>query len=182
MAEDDSRLLEDCLAERPGAWEAFVRRFAPYLAEVCRKTLKRCGRPAGSQEVDDMLQEVFLNFLERDRRALRHYRGKASVAGYLAAIAVHRVLNARPAPPLASPREETGSAPGPTEAVEAGEDLARLRTGMATLPPREALALALQLKGASVKEIGKALGISEDAAAQCLSRARAALAERLGQG
>jgi hypothetical protein len=37
--DEDRKLFEACLAGLPGAWEAFVTRFSPYLAEVPRPKL-----------------------------------------------------------------------------------------------------------------------------------------------
>ncbi len=70
-------------------------------------------------------------------------------------------------------------AAGPHEILERQEALELLRGEMAQLPLKARLALTLQVKGASLKEIQDALGISEDAAAQLLSRARALLRNRL---
>lgn len=178
QGEDDLRLLQDCLGDKPGAWEAFVARFTPYLAEACRRWLARCRRPAGpsqEQEVDDLLQEVFLVLLEDDRRALRSYQGRASLGAYLGAVVAHRVLKAgglpasRPLDPEAFLKEDIAAISGGTPG---DERLPRLREALARLPPRDRLALTLQNDGASLVEIGQTLGISPNAAAQALSRAR----------
>lgn len=179
QADEDLRLLRDCLAGRPGAWEAFVARFAPHLEAVCRGAMGRAGLSTGAQEVADMLQEVFLVFLAQDLRALRSYRGEAPLASYLAVLAVHRVTKEDRGLSAALPvAEEAPGAPG-LEAVmdrEAGE---RLQAEIARLPPMLRLALAMQGDGAGVREIGRALGLSKSAAAELLERARALLRERM---
>lgn len=178
----DLRLLQDCLEGegKPGAWEAFVARFTPYLAEVCRRALRRYKRPHSEEDVDDTLQEVFAHLLDREMHALRAYRGEASVAGYLGILAVYRVLKA-PLPPGAQEPlpDRPDPAAGPLEILEARELEALLSREIARLSDEARLAITLRRDGLSVREIGEVLGISEDAAAQVLSRARALLRERL---
>ena len=179
---DDRHLLAACLEGRAGSWETFVSRFEPYLAEVCRRALRRAGRPAGPQEVRDAVQEAFLCLLERDRKVLRAYQGLSSLASYLAAVAAYRVLRGRAHGPEGLPPEGAlppSPGPGPAEAAEAREEAEHLRRAWKELPARDGLALALQSRGASLRELGLAMGISEDAAAQLVSRARVRLKGRL---
>ena len=182
MAGDaDPRLLRDCLAGKAGAWEAFLDRFGPLLGEACRRALRRRGRPAGPQEVADMLQVTCIALLKDDMKALRGYRGRGSVAGYLAAVAVCRVLDDRTLAPSGTGSQEPcpDPAPGPSGLLEAQEALEGLRRELEGLAPRERLALALQSRGASLREIGGILRLSPAAAGQLVSRARARLRERL---
>lgn len=177
--EDDLQLLKNCLDGKPGAWEAFVTHLAPYLAEVSRRAMRAAGLPAGPQDVEDMLQELLLLLLKHNARALRLYRGGASVRGYLAAVAAHRVARQRVPPGPREIPERVAPEPGPAEEAQAREAAALLRAEMGRLPGRSRLALALQADGASLREIGEVLGVSEDAAAQILSRAREILRRRL---
>ena len=178
--DDDLHLLRDCLEGSREAWAEFVRRFAPYLAEVCRVSLARCRRPSGPQEVDDMLQEVFLNFMERDLLVLRAYRGRAPLKDYLAAVAVNRVLGDRGSRPLfPNPAFQSSPMTDPSEDAAQQEMLELLRRQIGLLPARDRMALELQGRGCSAREIGEVLGLSEDAAAKLLSRARIVLQARL---
>lgn len=186
MGQDDLQILKDCLDGRPGAWEAFVRRFAPPLAEACHRALLRRSRPAGPQEVDDMLQTVFLAFVEKDMKSLRAYREQGQLVTYLSAIAMWLVLHdrtsraeGRPGGVFRLSQGHPDPAAGPAEQVEAGEAQERLHQELEKLPPRVCLAFTLQTEGSSLRDIGRALGISEDTVAQLLSRARATLRERL---
>ncbi len=180
--EDDLRLLKGCLEGSPEAWEAFHARFRPYLAQVCRRVMAGCGLNRGPDEVRDMVQDVFMALLDQDMRTLRAYRGEASLAGYLAGVAVKRVLDCRnqsrssvPFPSLEPPSR----APGPEAQALRRETLDRLDAEVAELSAREQMAVALHGKGASRKEIGLVLGLSEGAASMLLSRAIARLKEDL---
>lgn len=177
----DLRLLQDCLAGKALAWEAFLARFGPLLGEACRRALRRRGRPSGSQEVADMLQMTCLALLKEDMRALRGYSGRGSVAGYLATVAACRCLDDRTLEPVAvaGTPPPADPSPGPPDLLEVQEGLDALRAGLAMLQPRERLALALQGQGASLQEIGGILRLSPAAAGQLVSRARAKLRERL---
>lgn len=177
----DEELLQGCLAGAPGAWEAFVSRFTPLLAGLCGRAMRRCGLPAGPAEVEDMVQGVFAGLLEDDLKALRSYQGRASVAAYLGSVAVHRVLKEKAVPPGQSLGALVSPIPGPPEAAEAGELLEKVRAEAGRLPARERLALSLQSRGASLREIGQALGISRLAAGQLLSRAREEIRRKLRQ-
>lgn len=181
MPDDDLRLLQDCLADKPGAWEALVNRFTPLIAGICRHTLRRCGQPSGSQEVADMVQETLAELLKQDRRALRAYKGKAPVSSYLGILAVYRVLGTRP--PLrqvpGSLPEPVDPAPAPWQGLESQELRDQVARQLSRLTPQEQLALTLRQEGATLKEVGSALGISEDAAARLLAKAKALLRIRL---
>lgn len=172
---EDRRLLQDCLEGGPEAWEAFARRFRPALAQVCRRLLVRSGLPCGPQEVDDLLQDTFAALLEGDRKDLRAFRGRSSLLSYLSAVAAHRACRVRRIAwsPLAAGLTDPG--PRPEEAAQAREDRERAEEALGRLPPRTRLLLGLWARGATAVEIGQALGISEDAAAQALGRARALL-------
>ena len=125
-----------------------------------------------------MLQEVFLHLWKDDLKALRAFHGKARLASYLSAVAACKVLNDRVLRPRRVPSRPRGaSAATPLEVLERREEEERLRLRMKDMPLRVRLALTLQSNGASLKEVGGALGISEDAAAQLVSRSREALRE-----
>jgi RNA polymerase sigma-70 factor (ECF subfamily) len=182
-AEEDLALVRRCLLEEgqegPGAWEELLARVRPPLAGALRRVLARCGLPSGSQEVEEVLQDLFVRLLGEDRAVLRRYQGRASLEGYLKVIALRLVLarkrDARPLPGMIPSAEGMD----PAQAAEARETLGILRTEVAGLQARDRLALALQVEGASLREVGRSLGLSEDAAAQLLSRARGKLRERL---
>ncbi len=123
-----------------------------------------------------MLQEVFLHLFAEDLKVLRAYRGISSPSGFLAAVTAHKVIDDRQLrisiPSELRPASSSGS---PLETLEGREDLERLQQEMARLELRARLALSLQGRGASIRELGRVLGLSEAAAAQLLSRARAQL-------
>lgn len=175
----DEEILKDCLAGRPGAWEAFAARFGPGLSATCRRALRRCGRPSGDQEAADAVQELFAYLLSGDMKALRAYRGEAPLAGFLSVLAVYRILKARPPPASAELPEAVDPSPGPSQIAEAGERREAMEREMARLDPKARLVLTLHAEGAPVREAAAALGISEDAAFRLIAKAKAALRLRI---
>lgn len=178
-AEEDLDLVRRCIEGRPGAWEGLLARVRFPLAAAVRRVLARCGLPAGPQEVEELLQELFVLLLGEDRSVLRRYQGRASLEGYLRVIAVRLVLARRRADRSLPPAPPVAEGADPAKVAEAREILGILRAEVAGLQPRDRLALALQMEGASLREVGSSLGLSGDAAAQILSRARGRLRERL---
>ncbi len=177
--EEDLALVRRCLEEGAGAWEELLARVRLPLAGALRRVLARCGLPAGSQEAEDLLQELFALLLADDRAVLRRYQGRASLEGYLGAVAVRLVLARRRADRTLPRSPSVAEWASPAQAAEAREVLEILRAEVAGLQPRDRLALALQTEGSSLREVGRSLGLSEDAVAQLLSRARRTLRERL---
>ncbi len=186
LRDPDDALLRDCLSEQPGAWEAFHARFTPPLSAACRRALARAGRPSGAQETADMLQAVFVHLLEDDLHVLRAYRGESGVLTYLSVVAVNLVWKDRLLRLAPGGGELLADRPAPdanpAARMEAGEARELLGRELGKLPVRARLALTFQAEGASIREVGLALGLSEVAAAQLLSRARASLRQKLEAG
>ena len=64
-AQDD--LLGALIKGEPGAWEAFVRRYAGLIVTAVRGVAREAG------EVEDLTQEVFVRLCRNDFRLLRSY-------------------------------------------------------------------------------------------------------------
>ena len=78
----DLALVEDCRANRPGAFEAVYRAHAPRLFGLA------C-RLVGRSEAEDVLQEVFLTA----HRKLGLYRGESSLGTWLFRLATNQCLD-----------------------------------------------------------------------------------------
>lgn len=181
---EERELIKGCVAGDARAWDRFVREVAPYLAQVARRALARCGLPCGDQEVDDLKQEVLAAILADGCRILKGFQGRSSLQGYLATLVVRRVL-AKPRGAPSLPPSLALAAPESEPELERDETRRLVRSAMHTLPLRVRIALLMQIEGASLREVGRALGLSEDAAAQVVSRGRNALKvelTRLGMG
>lgn len=190
--EADADLVRRCAAGEPEAWEAFLARFGPLLAALSRRMLTRHLGRADASDVDEVVAEVLLALVRRDRVLLRRYDPAFRVSTYLGVICrseVGRFLRRRsrqrgaaledesqlPARPAAAPLEQL------VEAERAGT-LGGLRAALEGLAARDRLLLSLRyLEGLDYRAIGAALALSPESVGQLLHRAKARLAERLPQ-
>jgi RNA polymerase sigma factor (sigma-70 family) len=79
----------------PGGWDFFVQRYSPWLRRRCWYMLQR-GRPVvPSDELDELVQEVYCRLLANRRRHLRRFRGDSEKAlrTFLARVARGVVLD-----------------------------------------------------------------------------------------
>lgn len=182
--DEDQELIARCIARDPGAWRAFVDRFAGTIRALARRYLKANGYVPDDGELDDLLQEVFLALTRRDHRLLRNYDATYTVKTYLGVITrteVHRVLRKK-RPVLGAP-EEMEAAVGrgdPAAEAERAEELDVLSRALAELPERDRELLRMRyLRELDYRAISARLGISEASLGQLLYRAKERLRERL---
>jgi DNA-directed RNA polymerase specialized sigma24 family protein len=135
-------------------------------------------------DVDDVLQETVLDALDALRAG--RFRGESSLSLYLGGVARHKALRARRSFwHLLFRRRSVGSEalahladPGPDVHATGVVPLAPL---LAHLSPREGLVVRLRLARRPFRDIGDAMGVSEDNAAQIHHRAVAKLRRAVGR-
>jgi RNA polymerase sigma-70 factor (ECF subfamily) len=143
------------------------------------------ARVRGRQDVEDLVQEVFL----RAWRQLPGLREPERFAGWLARIAVNAALDHRRRVAV-RPRSESLDAESAEEPAAGGvpvergavveEEFARVLDALGALDPRSQAAVVLRFReGLAVKEVAERLGDSPAAVAMRLTRAMRALRKRL---
>ena len=177
-AHADLALVEECRANKPGAFEAVYRAHAPRLFGLA------C-RLVGRSEAEDVLQEVFLTA----HRKLSLYRGESSLGTWLFRIATNQCLDhlrskrARFAamteeldaePP--SPAAGAGAVVGVVERLDLERALASLPVGCRTV------FVLHDVEGCEHKEIGEMLGIADGTSKSQLHKARMRLRAALAGG
>jgi len=137
------------------------------------------ARVLGSRDqAQDVAQDVFLSF------------GRSSVPagearGWLSVAAAHTALNLLRSGRRRASREESTAAAGDTvasdvaEAVATLEERRRVRTALARLPRKQAVALVLRHSGLSYAEVAAALGLSPSSVGTTVRRAESALRKEL---
>ncbi len=136
------------------------------------------ARVLGSREqAEDVAQDVFLSF------------GRSSVpageaGGWLSVAAAHTALNLARSGRRRASREETTAADDAVvadvaEAVVTLEERRRVRTALARLPRKHAVALVLRHSGLSYAEVAAALGLSPGSVGTTVRRAESALRKEL---
>lgn len=137
------------------------------------------ARVLGSRDqAEDVAQDVFLSF------------GRSSVPagearGWLSVAAAHTALNLLRSGRRRASREETTAAADDAvasdvaEAVVTLEERRRVRTALARLPRKQAVALVLRHSGLSYAEVAAALGLSPSSVGTTVRRAESALRKEL---
>lgn len=172
LAVVDAHSLRERLAAGDAA--AFRELYQAQAPRLLRLLLRLLGDAGLAEEI---LQDTFLAAFE----SARDFRGEASLATWLARIALRRALNARRG--RARRREETTeegemrahtsqTAPAGPEALDLARRLLAL---MNRLEPRKRQALLLQVEGYTAAEIAEIEGEPRGTVLARLSRARAEL-------
>ncbi len=175
--DDERELVRACLDGAPGAWEAFVGRFARLLDHVVRSTCSQQRRQASAVQCEDLVSEVFVEILRNDAAVLRGFAGRSSLAAYLAVIARRvavRKLHRMPVVPagrvvddVESPR---GTSADPAAAASRKEQIEGM---LSLLDDSEALLVRLHhIEARSYGEISRLTGLPLGSIGPALSKAR----------
>jgi RNA polymerase sigma-70 factor (ECF subfamily) len=157
LAELDERaLVTACLAGTREAFDVIVERHR-------RSVYQLCYRYVGNHEdASDVAQEVFL----RAYRALRSFKGDASIGTWLYRIGVNACLNRLAArPPAADPIETSETIadrrPDPASRLLQMERSSRVRAAITRLPTKQRTTLILRVyQDLSHQEIASIVGSS----------------------
>jgi RNA polymerase sigma-70 factor (ECF subfamily) len=158
----------------------------PSFDEVLRLHGAMIARIAASHEADpglaeDLVQDILLALW----RALPSFRGEGPLRAYVARLAANRALAhvkramARPRPAPLAP-DLPAPDPGAEAGLIAGEGRERLLAAVRALPLGLKEPAVLALEGLPAAEIAAVLGVTPNAAAIRLTRARAALRTLMG--
>lgn len=167
-------------ASVPGSAGSSVRED---LEQVFRReyalVLRVAARVLGSlDEADDVAQDVFLSFNRSPVPA-------DDARGWLCVAAAHTALNRIRSVRRRAAREESVAvagdrhAPDVADAVVGGDERRLVRSGLARLPRKQAVALVLRHSGLSYAEVADALGLSPGSVGTTVRRAESALRKEL---
>lgn len=182
---NDRQLAEACLTGSEGAWSELVRSTAPFLGTSAAGWFSRHGVPFQRGDVEEVVQEVYVELLRSDSEALRRFGPPYRLRPYLLTIcrrAAAHWLRRRLRPDGISEvpvdgETLNGFAAADTPETDTGEEVRRL---LASLPPshREVLRLRV-VEGLNSRETAERLGIPVSTVTTILSRARKSLADKL---
>ena len=182
---DERDLARRCADGDAAAWAVFHRDCAPSVRQaVLAAFLRRRGR-ATPDDVENLVQKVFLHLLEDGGRRLRSFQGKSRLATWLSVVAARLVLNALEGESARDTHETAAGdwieavrqegAPD-TPARRALRDEERLAIGrvLRRLPARDQVLLRMiHQEGLSYAETARAIGVNPHSIAPLLQRARA---------
>lgn len=178
FVELDRRILSRCLKREPGAWEEFVDRFIGMFVHVIRHTGYSRSVELSPDDVDDLCSEIYLTLMKNDFAVLRHFKGKSSLATYLAVVARRIVVKAitqrRKSEALGHTNVHQASLPAKMgDGSLAAADIEEVRNLMGQIPPAEAALVKLfYIDGLSYQEISNRMNIPENSIGPTLHRAR----------
>ena len=153
---DDPALVAACLAGAREAFDVIVQRHRRPVYQVCYRYV------GNHEDASDVAQEVFL----RAYRALRGFKGDASIGTWLYRIAVNACLNRLAARHPAADSIESSvaiadRAPDPASRLLQQEQSARVRAAIARLPGKQRTTLILRVyQELSHQEIASIVGSS----------------------
>jgi len=173
---DDAELAARFRAGQAGAFDQIVAAHQPRIVRLVGRLLDGSYLD-GADDVDDIVQEVFLAVFTN----LGRFRGECKLSTWLTTIAVNKCRSRRrlrrllPWPPrIVAVQGE------PSAKLEADEQHAQVRRAVERLKPKYREPIVLRyFQQMPVPEIGQVLGISTGAVEVRLSRARGRLKEIL---
>lgn len=140
-----------------------------------------CSYEADSSLADELTQEIYLAIW----RALPSFRGASSLRTFVARIATNRAVthvarSVRSPPMVELAADLPTSNDDPETQAAAHSEQARLVWAVRSLPLAYRQAATLTLEGLTPKEIAETLGITTNAVAIRMTRARELLRQRMG--
>jgi len=91
MVSDIQILIERCIQREDKAWEEFIERFSGLLFYSARERLRRSGFSFSQQDIEDVVQGVFLEIWEKGW--LEKVRERKKITAWLSIVAQTRALN-----------------------------------------------------------------------------------------
>ena len=153
---DEPALVSACLEGRTQAFDELVVRHRRAIYQLCYRFV------GNHEDATDLAQEVFL----RAYRALKNFKGQASLGTWLHRIAVNQCLNrvsgrGPRTEPIAEPDGLAASEPDATVQMISAERAARVRAAIARLPRKQRATLILRVyRDLPHQEIARILGSS----------------------
>lgn len=183
LTDIDRKLLTELLAGQSGAWRLFVDRFTGLIIQVIKHTAHSHSLKLNADDVEDLCADTFTELLLRDMAALRAFRGRSSLATYLAVITrrvvvrkltQHRYLQAMGH--INAHQAAVDYASSDTPPARQLEERDQIESLFSRLPREAANVLKwVYLDGFSYQQVAKKLGKPINSLGPLLTRIRAAL-------
>lgn len=173
----DRQLIARCLEREPEAWCEFVDRYLGVVFHVIQYTANIRGVSLRPDEVEDFAADVMAAIVDSNFKILRHFRGKSSLASYLAVVARRVIVNklarrAQYEKSLQSARAKYADRPStpPELRIENEEEVQKL---LDSLDGADAdLVRAFYIDHKSYSQISRETGMPENSIGPTLSRLR----------
>lgn len=182
LSETDRRLVQELLSGSNKAWRDFVDRYSPLVLQVIRHTSHAHAARLTRDDEDDLCADTFATLLDRQMAALRSFRGRSSLATYLAVIVrrvvIRRLTQRRYSEAFGHVEGHGGSLPEEKSGVDPAQPSSPTDTAalMSRLPDKAGQLLKwFYLDGESYRTIAQRIGVAENSVGPLLARAKARL-------
>ena len=185
LTDVDRELLQRLVAKKAGAWNDFVDRYLSLIYHAIHHTAHLRSARLTPEDVEDIAAEVLVQLVTNDYKALKEFRGSASLSTYLTVIArricVHEITRRQQvreairkgeSRPVAVDEADDPAAAKAMEKLEDVEALLRLLKGK-----EQQVVRLFYMEGHTYEEISTELDIPVNSIGAVLSRARAKLRE-----
>ena len=184
---EEQTLVQACARGDTTAWSEFVDRYAATLHDAARFTLGRVLGRSQEEDVENVVQGVFLGLCDRDCHRLRLFQGRSSLRTWLTSVTARFALNYIRTEKRKGSLKYSGldeGAVGPPDEREEDplttEEREHLFHAMERMGQRERLLLKLfYYDGLSYKAISEFLGIPLNSVSPLITRARESLRKRI---
>ena len=171
---DVDALLARLLENDQAAWRELVRDYSGLLLAIAGRTFAAYGFPAGLQDREDAVAEVWRNVLAGDRRIIRNCREKGFFLQTLHLLARRRAIDLMRARKIkVEPLDDREPAGAQGDAAfEPEYPASAIREAISRLAPREQAVIGLFfLQGKSYREISGRTGIVMNSIGPTIARA-----------
>jgi RNA polymerase sigma-70 factor, ECF subfamily len=184
MFDDTSDLIGRCIKREEKAWSEFIDKFSGLLYYSAKERLKRSGFDFREQDVQDIVQDVFIDIWEKSR--LTGVRDRHKIKAWLSIVGQTRALNfmrKRKERLLGEEElfkvENIVSDKGGEYRAELVEELEKAMEGF---PPREKIILKLSiLHGKMHKEIASFMNMPINTVSTIIARRKEFLRKTLSK-
>ena len=87
LTDVDADLLKRCLSKQPGSWNDFVDRYLSLIYHAIHFSAHLRSAKLSPEDVEDIAAEVLVQLVADNSKALREFKGEASLSTYLTVIA-----------------------------------------------------------------------------------------------
>ncbi len=167
-----SLLTVSAVVERQARWGEFVRRYERLITSCVLKVLRRYGAVFSAEDLDDLVNDVWVTLLRDDMKKLRQYDAQRGfrIASFIGLVATNTTIDhlrsrQAEAMPLDSVMEEYVSVAqigdAPSDAIEASEqaELARAALGRLSSDERSFVYEVFHAER-SPEELARTLGVT----------------------
>ena len=184
---EDRELIDRCIRGESHAWQALVDRHGTSVFDAARFTLRRVLGSARDEDVENVVQGVFLGLCDRNAHRLRLYQARSSFRTWLTSVTSRFALNyirteKRKGSLKYCALDDSASdmLEGDKDLLPGAEDRERLHVALEKIPTRERLILKLvYFDGLSYKSVSEILKIPVNSVSPLVLRAKDSLKKQL---